>query len=188
MTLYLIQLGIFIWYFPKESLLKKIAWGSVGGSITGFQNFLKDALTIFDAHSKQSGNSLSALPSAFYLFVILAMLTSFSGLMCLSACMKRYDATYSSSMFVVSFVLAASCMSSIHYHTVEHLDGFINYIMYPLGLATLFLGAYILVKPTSIIVGSLSDGDGTHQLFEEPPCPNSNATCFDERNGHYRRC
>jgi hypothetical protein len=171
MTLYLVLIGIFIWISQKESLLKKIAWGSVGGSITGFQNFLKDALTIFDAHSKQSGNSLSGLPTAFFLFVLLAMLTSFSGLMCLSACMKRYDATYSSSMFVVSFVLSASCMSSLHYHTVEHLDGFINYVMYPLGLVTLFLGAYILIKPTSIIVSSLSDCDGTHQLFKESMCP-----------------
>jgi hypothetical protein len=31
MTLFLFQLGIVIWIFPKESLLKKTAWGTVGG-------------------------------------------------------------------------------------------------------------------------------------------------------------
>lgn len=162
-------------------------------SITGLQNFLKDALTIFDVHSKQSVNSQSAheydnLPPAFFLFVLMAMLTSFSGLLCLSACMKRYDATYSSAMFVVSFVISASCMSTIHYHTVEHLDGFVNYIMYPLGLMTLFLGAHILVQPIPIIGGSIPDGDGENHPYEESSYPNSNATCFDERNIGYRRC
>jgi hypothetical protein len=31
MSLFLFQLGIVIWIFPKESLLKKTAWGTVGG-------------------------------------------------------------------------------------------------------------------------------------------------------------
>jgi hypothetical protein len=111
---------------------------------------LKDALTIFDAYSKQS-DDYGNLPPVFYLFILLSMFTSFSGLLCLSACMRRYDATYSSAMFVVSFVVVASFMSGIHYHTFEHLDGVLNYVMYPLGLVTLFLGAYVLVKPISII-------------------------------------
>ena len=139
-------------------------------------------------HTEQSECTLMGLPSAFYLFALLAMLTSFSGLLCLSACMKRYDATYSSAMFVVSFVISASCMSTIHYHTVEHLDGFVNYIMYPLGLMTLFLGAHILVQPIPIIGGSIPDGDGENHPYEESSYPNSNATCFDERNIGYRRC
>lgn len=66
--------------------------------------------------------------------------------------MKRYDATYSAAMFVVSFVLSASLMSSVHYHTFDHLEGVTNYIMYPVGLITLFLGAYTLVKPKAIAV------------------------------------
>jgi hypothetical protein len=36
-------------------------------------------------------------------------------LLCLSSCMKRYDATYSAAMFVVSFVISASLMSAVHY-------------------------------------------------------------------------
>lgn len=31
MTLFIFQLGIVIWIFPKESILKKTAWGTVGG-------------------------------------------------------------------------------------------------------------------------------------------------------------
>ena len=143
---------------PKQhSLLKKVAFGSIGGTITGFQNFLKDALTIFDATIKhESDNSSipftgtggiddSHLPSIFFLFVLLAILTSFIGLLCLASCMKRYDATYSAAMFVVSFVISTSLMSCVHYHTFDHLDGFTSCVMYPLGLATLFAGAYILI-------------------------------------------
>ena len=105
------QLTIFIRMCPKQhSLLKKVAFGFIGGTITGFQNFLKDALTIFDATIKhESDNSSipftgtggiddSHLPSIFFLFVLLAILTSFIGLLCLASCMKRYDATYSAAM------------------------------------------------------------------------------------------
>ena len=165
MILYLLQLSIFIWIFPKNSLLKKVAWGSIGGTITGFQNFLKDALTIYQLannSSNMNNNSISnygvgsddSLPSTFFLFVVLAMATSFIGLLCLASCMKRYDATYSAAMFVTSFVLSASIMSCVHYHTFEHLDGNINYFMYPIGLLTLFMGAFILVKPSAVTSGS----------------------------------
>ena len=164
MILYLLQLSIFIWIFPKNSLLKKVAWGSIGGTITGFQNFLKDALTIYQLanNSSKNNNSISnygigsddSLPSTFFLFVVLAMATSFIGLLCLASCMKRYDATYSAAMFVTSFVLSASIMSCVHYHTFEHLDGNINYFMYPIGLLTLFMGAFILVKPSAVTNGS----------------------------------
>ena len=57
--------------------------------------------------------------------------------------MKRYDATYSAAMFVVSFVISTSLMSCVHYHTFDHLDGFTSCVMYPVGLATLFAGAYM---------------------------------------------
>ena len=135
-------------------------------SITGFQNFLKDALTIFDIWIKD--RSSSYLPPEFFLFLFLAMLTSFAGLLCLSSCMKRYDATYSAAMFVVSFVISASLMSAVHYHTFEHLDGITNYMMYPLGLVILLLGAFILVKPRIKDVGCrLSDGDGGHHSLKE---------------------
>lgn len=134
-------------------------------SVTGFQNFLKDALTIFDVWIKERRSFY--LPPEFFLFLFLSMLTSFAGLLCLSSCMKRYDATYSAAMFVVSFVVSASLMSAVHYHTFEHLDGFTNYVMYPLGLGTLFLGAFILVKPRSEDSCRLIDDEGGHQSLKE---------------------
>lgn len=95
------------------------------------------------------------------------MLTSFSGLLCLSSCMKRYDATYSAAMFVVSFVISASLMSAVHYHTFEHLDGITNYVMYPAGLVTLLLGAFVLVKPKSKDCSRVTDCDEGHHSLKE---------------------
>ena len=64
--------------------------------------------------------------------------------------MKRYDATYSAAMYVASFVVSASAMSAVHYQTFEHLNGVWSYFLYPLGLATLFLGAFVLAKPEAV--------------------------------------
>lgn len=150
-------------------------------SITGFQNFLKDALTIYDATTKQQ--SSQNLPPVFFLFVALAMLTAFVGLLCLAACMKRYDATYSAAMFIVTFVISASLMSSVHYHTFEHLNGVINYIMYPFGLMTLLLGAFVLITPKA--AGgylSLSRYNGEDSMVEESSYVDLNPPRLDRRN------
>jgi len=164
MTLFLLQLGIFIHVCPKQSLLRKVAWGSIGGSITGFQNFLKDGLTIIRATSRQSQlagstatTTTTTASSHLPIFVFFGMATAFLGLLFLASCMKRYDATYSAAMFVVSFILSASLMSAVHYQTLDHLDGWWNVIMYPVGLGTLFLGAFLLVKP-GVLEGWWLDG------------------------------
>ena len=60
--------------------------------------------------------------------------------------MKIYDATFSASMFVGSFIISASIMADIHYHTFENLTGVINYIMYPTGLGVLLIGLYLSVN------------------------------------------
>ncbi len=137
------MLHLIIKHFPKTSLLKKMAWGSVGGSITGFQNYLKDSLTIFKATRRDGG----PLPALFYLLFALAIITGFVGLLCLSACMKRYDATYASAMFVVSFVITASTMSAVHYHTFADIGAERAIVMYLIGLGVLIYGATILVRP-----------------------------------------
>jgi drug/metabolite transporter (DMT)-like permease len=136
-------LRLIIKHFPKTSPLKKFAWGSLGGAITGFQNYLKDSLTIFEATKRDGG----PLPAMFYLLFIMAVITGFAGLLCLSACMKRYDATYGSAMFVVSFVITTSSMSAIHYHTFAGIGGERAIIMYLFGLCVLIYGATILVRP-----------------------------------------
>ena len=134
---------LIIRHFPTTSLLRKVAWGCLGGAITGFQNYLKDSLTIFKETREDGG----ILPPMFFILFILAMTTGFAGLLCLSACMKRYDATYASAMFVVSFVITASSMSAVHYHTFAGIDGERAIVVYLFGLSVLIYGATILVKP-----------------------------------------
>jgi len=128
----------------SSSVLRRFAFGVAGGSLTGFQNFLKDSLTIIKAVGEED-----AYPYYFYIFVVMAMASSFGGLLFLTACMKKYDATFSSAMFVGSFVISASIMSAVHYQTFQHLMGIWNWIMYPVGLIILMIGVDLLVKATA---------------------------------------
>jgi drug/metabolite transporter (DMT)-like permease len=140
-TLWLVLLIAFIQSSPNEEI-KRFAWGVSGGSLTGIQNFMKDSLTILQ--SKED------IPWFFPIFLSLAILIAFGGLQFLSGCMKRYDVTFSSSMFVGSYVVSASLMSAAHYHTFENLGNEIDYILYPIGLMMLLSGVYILVKEVEI--------------------------------------
>jgi predicted permease len=141
--------------------LKQFAWGVSGGSITGLQNFLKDALTIAKAKKQSSSSSTTeddeGWPWFLILFIFLAIATAFGGLLLLTACMKRYDATYSSAMFVGSFVVSASIMSAVHYRTFQNLKSVWNYVLYPMGLVVLMVGVFILVQETR--EHSAEDGD-----------------------------
>ena len=133
--------------------VKRFAWGVSGGSLTGIQNFLKDSLTVVKAHE--------GIPWYFPVWLMLAVVIAFGGLLFLSACMKRYDVTYSSSMFVGAYVVTASLMSIVHYHTFENLDKLVNYVLYPFGLLILISGVCILVidtesKEATIEVNSVS--------------------------------
>ena len=133
---------LLIWMkYSTNPTLKRFAWGVAGGSITGFQNFLKDLLTLFQVKGKDE-----SLPWYTAVLALLAITTAFTGLLFLTACMKRYDATYSAAMFVGSFVVSASIMSAVHYSTFAHLQGLTNVILYPGGLFVLMGGVWMLVK------------------------------------------
>jgi uncharacterized membrane protein len=135
---------LLLWYliaFSKRSSLQRFAWGSCGGAITGPQNFLKDSLTVFKAVTSTSGQQI---PWFFPLLIVFAILTSFTGLMLLTACMKRYDATYSAAAFVGSFVLSASINAALHYHTFSSLPSTWNDVLYPFGLLVLMVGVFLL--------------------------------------------
>lgn len=136
------MLLLLYWMKRGSSVLKRFAWGAAGGSITGQQNFLKDSLTILKA-------SHGSFPWYLPVMALLAIVTAFVGLLLLTACMKRYDATYSSAMFVGSFVISASVMSAVHYDTFGNLQKIYDVILYPLGLLTLMFGIYILVHETT---------------------------------------
>ena len=125
----------------KSEVLRRFAWGCSGGSLTGPQNFLKDTLTLVKATGPGEH-----YPWCIYLFAVLAGVSAFGGLLFLTACMKRYDATYSAASFVGSFVISASIMAAVHYHTFETLEGISSYILYPAGLVVLGVGVYMLVK------------------------------------------
>jgi drug/metabolite transporter (DMT)-like permease len=140
---------MFYWMKYSSSMFRKrFAWGVAGGSITGVQNFLKDGLTVLKAEE--------GLPWYLPVMIIIAVGVAFGGLLLLSACMKRYDATYSSAMFVGAYVVSASIMSAVHYKTFANLNSVVNYILYPGGLLILMTGVWILVKETK---GDDEDGE-----------------------------
>lgn len=131
-----------------DSSLTRFAWGVSGGSLTGFQNFLKDSLTLVKAVRNEELEESSAIPWALLIVLIsMAVVTAFGGLLLLTACMKRYDATYSAAMFVGSFVVTASVMSAIHYDTFQHLTHIHQLLLYPGGLIVLMVGVYMLLFP-----------------------------------------
>lgn len=142
LAVYLLMLLYWI-RFCESHVLKRFAWGCSGGAITGAQNFLKDALIVL--HATPTGQRV---PVLFVVFLGLAGGTAFAGLLLLTACMKRYDATYSAATFVGSFVVSASIMAIVHYDTFGELDGILNYVMYPFGMTVLMLGVYGLVRET----------------------------------------
>lgn len=136
--------------------LQRFSWGVSGGSITGMQNFLKDALTVLKASSSSPKHTIGPIPVPPVLFLILflgAVLTASAGLVLLTFCMKRYDATYSASMFVGSFVVSASIMSALKYDTFQNLRHIQDLIMYPTGLGLLMMGVFLLAH---------DDGTGIH--------------------------
>jgi hypothetical protein len=138
------MLLMFYWMHGRSvsPTLRRFAWGVSSGSITGLQNFLKDSSTLLKADRAPG----QGLPWYLPLFAVLAIVSAFSGLLLLTACMKRYDATYSSAMFVGSFVVSASIMSACHYSTFQHLETLWNQILYPAGLLILMGGVLLLVK------------------------------------------
>ena len=145
----MLWIGVLLYIVRTKSAaaaLTRFAFGVLGGSLTGFQNFLKDSLTIIKAVHSDDGDP--TYPWVLYLLLLCAAGSSFVGLLFLTACMKRYDATFSSAMFVGSFVISASIMSAVHYQTFQHLQGIVNWILYPTGILILMIGLGILVNVT----------------------------------------
>lgn len=141
-----------------QAKLQRLAWGVSGGSITGLQNFLKDALTILKTTGDKHDAELYKTYTLALFFLCCAGLAAFGGFFLLTLCMKRYSATYSASMFVGSFVLSASFMSAIKYHTFQHLHSLQEMLLYPTGLLFLLTGTIVLAR----------DGDGDNEtVFAE---------------------
>ena len=120
--------------------------------MTGMQNFLKDTLTLVKV---SNGPMVWAIP----FFIFMAAASAFSGLLMLTACMKRYDATYSAASFVGSFVISASIMSAAHYRTFQSLGNIWSYILYPVGLLVLMVGVYVLVRERQEVIDDEIDDE-----------------------------
>jgi len=171
----------------ESSIRRRFAWGCTGGAITGAQNFLKDTLTVAKSMEQQQ-----KWPLLVYVFGFFAASTAFVGLLILTACMKRYDATYSAASFVGSFVVSASIMAAVHYNTFEELDGVINSVLYPSGLLLLMGGVYMLVKESCESGGDEDDNSmGQHRQLDatdaETDCDTEDAFRFFEVDGEATR-
>jgi uncharacterized membrane protein len=117
----------------------------------------------------------------------MAILTAFGGLLLLTACMKRYDATYSAAMFVGSFVIMASIMSAVHYNTLQHLDGVVSLIFYPTGLAILMSGVYMLIGTASPALNNDAQShDSVHDRSNTMQQHSSDALLATVRLDHHR--
>mmetsp|Transcript_9036 Transcript_9036/g.18257 ORF Transcript_9036/g.18257 Transcript_9036/m.18257 type:complete len:380 (-) Transcript_9036:29-1168(-) len=115
----------------------KIAWGIGGGSISGLLMFIKDALDLISTSNRFHWQ----IP----VFIFLAIFVGVAGLIFLSHCMKRFDATYSASMFVVSYIVSATVMSTIRYNMFDRINGPMQLAFYPIGMTILFIGVYFLM-------------------------------------------
>ena len=116
----------------------RFAWGVSGGCVTGFLCFIKDAIAL------SSGLNGDPLPYDLLLLWFCAAIFPLIGLILLMMCIKRYDVTYSSSMFVVGLVCTASLMAAVHYHTFDHLTSRLSFSMYFVGILVLIVGAILL--------------------------------------------
>lgn len=152
-------------YFAQSNILRRFAWGVSGGFVTGYQNFIKDSITIVTV----SGDVRPwKLPWYFFILMALNGLTVYGGLFILSACMKRYDATYSSGSFAGGMMLSASIMSAVHYDTFSHLDpGLSNHVLYPTGLVIVMFGVGLLINHSKDgSVGIQEESDDSNDMVE----------------------
>ena len=180
---------IYTMLFSANPYWKRLAWGVAGGFLTGFQNFIKDAMAVVQIMPTQGQNQVassnainvldsSALPSSPPLVVVMKMLsfllqlpvwfwvllllgigTAMGGLAITAECMKRYDATYSSGSFVGSMTLSASLMSVVHYHTLDHLQQQSHLVFYPVGLTLVLVGVGLLTTTTTMQHHHVSEDD-----------------------------
>ena len=180
LIIYLIVMTYWINY-SESYLLRRFAWGCSGGAITGTQNFLKDSLTIVKAVAVDDQQQHHHLPWVFYALFLSAASTAFIGLLILTACMKRYDTTYSAASFVGSFVVSASIMAAVHYNTFAGLEGVLNYILYPLGIAVLMIGVYILVRESN---ESYEESESVDQQRRQQDISSNDEDSFDSEVGN----
>ncbi|GMH90386.1 hypothetical protein TL16_g11751 [Triparma laevis f. inornata] len=121
----------------NHPMIEKLSWGLSGGSIAGLLMFIKDSLSLFKTESPWHWQ--------IWLFLSGAMFVGLYGIRCLSYCMKRYDTTYSATMFVVSYIFSADIMSLIRYDIYKNMDTVSQKVMFPVGMIILLGGVIVLM-------------------------------------------
>eukprot|EP00986_Skeletonema_menzelii_P015753 scaffold12619_cov133-Skeletonema_menzelii.AAC.2 len=138
-----------LWARCGNPTWQRFAWGIAAGSMSGSSPFLKDSMAVLAGMTASSSNGEVAsanVPDAlltigFYVLMLLAAMFPLSSLILSLECMKRYDATYSAACLLASQTVAATLMSTAHYHTWDHLS---SPSFYPFGLFVLLVGCIVL--------------------------------------------
>jgi hypothetical protein len=131
---------IFLGIQRGSPMVSKLAFGASGGTISGMLLYVKDATSMVQTEGFANVE--------IWILISLASFVAISGLILLTACMKRYDATYTASMFICSFVFSASIMSIIRFDTIANIESNWSLAFYCLGLLILLMGIVILVAET----------------------------------------
>jgi len=143
-------IGMFGWIVLLVGLInygdgteRRFSWGVIGGSVTGVQPFPKDALAVISGLQHENV-PLEEYPPGLFFLLFLASAMPLIGLALLMQCMRRFDASFSASMFVGSMIISVSVMSAVRYDTFGHVDSILNGIFYTLGLCVLTSGCVVL--------------------------------------------
>jgi len=155
---FLLWMGL-LWYcinVSNDTVVQRFAWGVAGGSITGIQCFIKDALVVLNlAHDKRPWK----LPWTFFILLALGISMAVGGLSILTRCMKRYDVTFSNAMNAGSMVVSASIIGAVHNKTFSNLGSTLRVTWYLIGLFTVLVGLSILVRQTKELIPPGKGGD-----------------------------
>lgn len=135
-----------LWYcinVSKNAMAQRFAWGVSGGFLQGIQLLGKDALTIYSV----SGSKLPwNQPWLFYVLLPLHLIPAGGGLVLITKCFKRYDATFTAALGTGALVLSSTAVGAVHYNTFSNIRSVSSLVLYPLGLASIMSGLFVLVR------------------------------------------
>lgn len=123
---------------------RRSAWGAVGGSLSGgTSNFIKDAMALGSSQVITDFITYYMLLSG---LLLAAAVLSISSLILSLECMKRYEASFSCASYTGAMMFSVSIMSAVHYNTFSHLEGWLNFAFYILGLVVTMSGCLTLAQ------------------------------------------
>ena len=99
-----------------DSVVKKFAWGSLGGSIGGMYIFLKAAITLVGI----GGDVFSQF--ATYLILLGAAATAGGGVLVLNAGLKRHDAMFIAPMYQSWLVIMGALSGAVFFEELKSLS------------------------------------------------------------------